>query len=77
MRKMLVVLIIPRMELKLNTRRGTKLNGVRIKPPMIFQVVLLTDGISEDSESANSTSRATHAAISSRENKTETTILAV
>lgn len=69
---LLNVLTIPRMELKLNTRRGRKLNGVKTTPAMIFHCNLSICGNNPWSESANRTTSATQAAISSSENKTDT-----
>jgi hypothetical protein len=69
--------ITPRMEVKERKRRGRKLNGIRMMPHTTFQNSVSQPGIRAFMLSAKRTTRATHAARSSRENNMLTAMRAL
>lgn len=69
--------MIPMIDEMERTDRGRKVGGVRTKNATTFHSVLVTCGTRALSESANKTTRETHAATSSREKRSETSTLAL
>jgi hypothetical protein len=67
----------PRMEVKDRKRRGRKLRGIRITPHTTFQNRISQLGIRASMLSAKRTTRATHAARSSREKRMLTAMRAL